>query len=401
MLALTAFVLSHSDVAAQGITLRAAIDSAIKNNAAQKRSNLQAAYYKRLARSGADLPQTMVVGEYGQINSSFKDTKFSVTQAVRFPAVYARQRSVLHAEWLDAVASARVDEAELQNNVAYTYFEIVFLEEKLQLLVSIDSVYSEFGGLTEQRLATGGANALDKAAAELHSGEARLQRSEAAHDLAVAKLGLQTLLNTSRDYEPSDRAAALLTPNLATSALSADHPLLFRQRQLQQVDLERQKLERSRMLPDLFLAYNNMSMLGYGADGVLYNRSSRFQSVQAGIGIPLFYGAQHARLSASKIGGQLSEALYQETAAMLESSRKEAWLEYEKNRKMVALLESGSLSSAQLILSTANRQFRAGEIKYSDWASLAAQAIGMKNAYIDARHALNESIIRLNSLHAK
>jgi cobalt-zinc-cadmium resistance protein CzcA len=388
-------------LSAQSITLRSAIDSALKNNAAQRRANFRTEYLKRLAQSGADIPQTMVIGEYGQINSYFTDNKFTVSQVVRFPAVDARQRSVLHAEWLDAVADARVAEAELRKNVALAYFDIVFLEEKLQLLASLDSIFREFLALTEQRLGKGGVGAFDKAAAELQSGDARLQYSEAGDDLALVRIRLRALLNASQDYEPAERSAALTAPDIADNASLNDHVLLLQQERRRLVDSEKQRLERAKLLPDLFLAYNNMSMLGYGADGVLYGRSSRFQSVQAGIGVPLFYGAQRAKLSASRIAGLFSEATYSETASMLESSRREAWMEYEKNRRKVAYMEATALNAAGQVLSEANRQFRAGEIRYTDWASLAAQAIGVKSAYIDARRALNASVVRLNAFNAR
>jgi len=60
------------------------------------------------------------------------------------------------------------------------------------------------------------------------------------------------------------------------------------------------KLEKAKLLPEFNLGYYSMTMQGSGADNVIYTTSSRFQSVQVGLGIPLFFGSQKAKINASK-----------------------------------------------------------------------------------------------------
>ena len=76
------------------ISLSAAVDTALKNNLQVKNERLNAEYQKKLKAATIDIPQTSIIGEYGQFNSFYKDTKFGISQGISFPTVYAKQKSL-------------------------------------------------------------------------------------------------------------------------------------------------------------------------------------------------------------------------------------------------------------------------------------------------------------------
>lgn len=53
-----------------------------------------------------------------------------------------------------------------------------------------------------------------------------------------------------------------------------------------------------------------MTMKGTGSDNITYDYSNRFQSIQIGLGIPLFFDSQKAKLNASKINQNISDNNY-------------------------------------------------------------------------------------------
>ncbi|GBL35481.1 protein HelA [Filimonas sp.] len=79
---------SPSGFAQSSISLQAAIDTAMKNNLTIKNEALTAEYQHKLKAAAIDIPATDFTAEYGQINSFYKDTKFSISQSTRFPTVY-------------------------------------------------------------------------------------------------------------------------------------------------------------------------------------------------------------------------------------------------------------------------------------------------------------------------
>lgn len=142
-------------------------------------------------------------------------------------------------------------------------------------------------------------------------------------------------------------------------------------------------------------------MRGFGADEKLYNYSSRFQSVQAGIGLPLFFGAQKSKISALKINQEIAENNYLTGLKTLQSEYQQSLLSYQKNLQTVTYFEDTALKNSQLILTTANKQFSNGEINYLEWVLLINQSVSIQSDYVDAVRNLNQSIIQLNSLTNK
>jgi cobalt-zinc-cadmium resistance protein CzcA len=144
-----------------------------------------------------------------------------------------------------------------------------------------------------------------------------------------------------------------------------------------------------------------MSMLGTGSDNRTYSSSARFQSVQIGVGIPLFFGAQKAKLSASIINQQISDNAYQLKKKQLENEYKSLLARHQSNLSAIDYFETTALKNAQTIFETADRQFINGDINFLDWVMITNQALHIQSEYIDAIKNLNETIIQINFLNTK
>ena len=142
-----------------------------------------------------------------------------------------------------------------------------------------------------------------------------------------------------------------------------------------------------------------MSMFGSGSDNKSYTYSSRFQSGQFGLGIPLFYGAQRARIKAAGIQQQISENVFSTEKSKFESAYNQYVLQIESLSQTANYFEQSGLKNAELIIKTANLQFLNGEIDYLDWALLSNQAISIENDYLEAIHNLNTVVIQFNYLN--
>ena len=63
--------------------------------------------------------------------------------------------------------------------------------------------------------------------------------------------------------------------------------------------------------------------------------------------------------------------------------------------------ETTALKNAEVITSTANKQFLGGDINYLEWVLLVNQAVNIQNDYIEAVKNRNSSIIEINSFITK
>lgn len=378
------------------ITLKAATDTAIKNNLEVKNEQLKAQYQQLLIKTSATVPQAGLIAEAGQINSIYNDTKFGISQSFSFPKVYVKQKELLQQEWKSSLLNVSVKEALLKKQVAQVFYMILYVEQKKILLQYADSLYAAFYKKAELRLAKGESNVLEKASAETQLGQINVQLSQLKQDLVMLQLQFQVLLNTATPFVPGKATSKVDLLLFTDTVLLNEHPVLNVIRQQQHIADATIQLEKSRLLPDLSIGYNNVSIQGTGADNKTYGTSKRFSSVQLGIGIPIFNKAQKAKINSAKFSKQVAESNYSAGLQRLQTEYQVAIAQYNKYIQTVQYFESKALNNASLIVATANLQLANGSINYLEWVQVINQATAVRSDYIEAVRSLNEAAIQLN-----
>ncbi len=399
---LLAFFFTVNNVNSQvPISLEASIDTALKNNLSLRSDKLNADYLQKLQGTGWNIPQTNASIDYGQINSAFTDNKISVQQNIKFPTVYARQKTVLNEEWKNGMLNIKVKENELKKQVTQVYYDLLYLRHKQILLKHTDSIYVTFLQNAELRLNSGASNILEKITAETQRGQIHIKLKQLENDYSIVQMQFKLLLNTNIDFIPQESDFKLPLPQFADTAVIEQHPYIKQLQQQQQIGLSKYKLEKSKLLPDIFVAYNNMTIRGFGADNNFYSSSDRFQSFQVGIGIPLFFGSQKSAISAMEINTMLLQNNYYNGLKTMQSEYLQAISNYYKHLETVNYYEKTALRNVGMIIETANLQFQNGEINYLEWVLLTNNAINIQSEYADEVRSLNQSIIQLNSFNNK
>ncbi len=378
------------------ITLQQAIDTALSNNLSIKNEQLRVNYRQNLIQSGTTIPTTNINGEYGQINSFYSDVKIGVSQTISFPTIYKRQKSLLTEEWKSSVWDLKIKESELKKLVTEAYFNLLYLQQKQKLLLENDSLFSEFLNKANLRFNKGESNILEKTTAENQQGQIALQLLQLQQDWEISQLQFQYLLNTSTVFVPDENEVSSQDILLIKNPEFASHPIVQYWQQQQNIAISNTKLEQSKLLPDITFGYNLMGMKGMGANNVEYNSSPRFHSVQIGLGIPIFNGAQKSKINALKINEQIASKEYEINYKNLEIRFAQSMKQFQKYQAAILYFENTALKNAETVKTTANKQFLNGEINYLEWVLLINQAINIQSEYIDALHNRNISIAELN-----
>lgn len=400
ILLLTVFSFQNAN-GQQPINLQSAIDTALKNNLLVKNEILNAEYQMKLKAATVDIPQTNLTGEYGQINSFYKDTKFGIFQSITFPLVYAKQKSLQNQTYKSSVLNIAVKEAELKKQVSEVFYLLLYLDEKKTILLHNDSTYISFLEKSNLRFAKGETNLLEKTTAETQRGQIEIQLNQLKNDIEIMQLQFQLLLNTQTVYTPqTENPKMIFTATLDTSSIS-NHPKLKVLQQQKQISLVNTQLQKSKLFPDLHLGYYNQSIQGTGADNLLYTKSTRFSAVQFGIGVPLFFGSQMAKIKSGKTLQLISENNYQLGLQTLKTEYETAFKNYQTQLKTVKYFEDTALQNANTITKTANQQFSNGDINYLEWTMLINNATSIQSSYTDAVKELNQTIIQLHYLTSK
>lgn len=379
--------------AQQPITLKDAIDTALKNNLSVKNERLKANYQQLLIKTATNIPQASIVGEVGQINSFYTDNKLSVNQSFNFPTVYKRQKLALEEAYKASLLTTNLKESNLKQQAGELFYNLLYLQHKKDLLQQAESNYEAFYKRAALRFEKGESNVLEKAMAETQLGQINLQLAELKQDITIQQMQFQLLLNTTTEFIPTEKDLKLNW--IINSIEIKSHPAMKVLEQEQQMANASIALEKAKLLPDLLIGYNNTTIKGMGADNKYYGVGQRFSSVQIGVGVPLFPTSQKAKITAAKMGKQVAIGNYNQGLQSMETAYKGILAEYNKYLQSVQYFEKSGLANAALILSTANQQLDNGAINYLEWVQLINQVTTIKNNYLDAVKNLNNSIIQL------
>ncbi|HSD14447.1 MAG TPA: CusA/CzcA family heavy metal efflux RND transporter [Flavobacterium sp.] len=379
------------------ISLEKAIATALENNHKLKNEKMKSEYAKATIETAADLPQTNLTADYGQINSAYNDTRFGITQSFAFPTLYSRQKQFNTEEWKQSVLSVSLKEYELKKMVTQAFYALAYLQQKEQLLQKADTLYSNFYAKSELRLRKGESNVLEKTTAENQKSEIMIRLKQIRQEITMTSLEFQLLLNTEKQYVP-DAPKQILTLSETTEDIS-QNPYLLKVEHQKQIAEKQTKVEQAKLLPSVVLGYYNASFNGVGPDGVNYTSGNRFNAVQAGVSVPFLTFGQRARVKTAKIAEQIAEQEFQTTHMALQTERSKLLSLYQSNLEIVKYYQATGLKNTEIILKTAQLQFADGEINYLDFVVLVNQALTIQNNYVDAVWALNESIVKINYLN--
>lgn len=374
------------------ITLEKAIETALKNNNSIKYERLKADYAKAMILSSTDIPKTNIFGEFGQVNSNANDTKFGIAQSFALPTVYKRQKQVFKEEFNSKVLQTNLAEFEVKKIVTSLFYDYLSLKEKEKLLQKADTLFSKFFDKAALRLQKGDSNILEKSTAETQRTNVAIQLKQLQSEIEMVKLEFQLVLNSEEMYLPS---ALNLKAIFVETAIEENSKLKLLEQQRKIFSAET-AFQKSKLLPEISIGYNNNSFIGIGLDD-----AKRFHSAQIGLGILLFGGSQKAKINASKIAESVVESEYQSQVLNLKNERNKLFSQYNSNLEIVNYFETNGNINSKIITDVANKQFINGDINYLDFVMLINQSIAIQNTYIEAVRSLNETIISLNYLNSK
>jgi len=384
------------------ITLEQAVDSAMRNNLYLKGAALRSEAEEALIGTAWDLPRTNIDFEYGQINTNVNDDRIGVVQSLAFPTVYTQRRKMLK----HGAAGVRWEQAmrqrEVRMQVQQTYHEVLVLGEQVRLLQEADSIYTLAVTGEEQRFDLGSSNVLQRATARTQAMLMRARVQQVSAEREQARTRLAQLMNSTGTLSVAPIPMKQIVTVMPNESTVLKHPIVRSATEQEAAADARWRMERSTLLPELTFGVASMTLYQSPSvpDGsVIYARNDRFTMVRAGIGVPLFFGAQTARNKAARLGTERAaneaDALEQEIRTQLQQVQQR----YIAQLARVDALEQGAAQEAEQLRRSAEEAYRNGQIDRLEWSLLTGQSISLSMEYLDALRALGRASIELNAFN--
>ena len=380
--------------AQEKISIDKAIETALQNNLNVKNQKLNSEYLQKMTKTGYDIPNTGIISEYGQFNSNINDLKVGVSQNIKFPTIYKRQKQLLVEQAKMGEWNESLQKKELIKNVTSVFYELIYLKEKEKLLLQSDSIYSDFLKKSTLRFDKGQSNVLEKATAENQSGQIKIQLQEVQSDYKIVVSKFKMLLNIDIDLIPLSANIKMNFDERLTSNEVTNYPSIKLFEQELATNKAEISLEKSKKLPEL---------IG-GVYWQTFKTNTSFQNNyngiygQFGVALPLFNSSFNSRKKALETKTQIAENNLDFEKLKLQNQYQNFLQEYQKNKMTIDYYENKALKSVDIVTQAANDKFNNGDINYLEWVMLINQNTEIRSNYIEAVKRLNNSIIVLNSL---
>jgi cobalt-zinc-cadmium resistance protein CzcA len=294
---------------------------------------------------------------------------------------------------------------ELHKAVKTVFYNMVDLLEREQLLMRLDSVYSRFLTAANLRLKTGESTMLEKSNAEAQIQQLKLQQEQVKADLRIEQQQLQWLLNTRENLLPEYNALQKKHDWITDTIAIADHPAVQLQQEQVKVNTAQTNIEKAKLTPEFMVGYSNQSIIGYQSkDGVnqqYYDAGDRFHIYQMSVALPLFNKAVKARIRANQVHEETARMEVAATSQYLVTQWLQGSESYKKYAEQVRYYETSGLQQAALITRNARLGFEKGDVSYVEWTLQMNNAVHIELGYLQALHALNNTIIELEYLTGK
>ncbi len=382
-------------------SLEQCIQEAIKNNPSLKSKMQEVELQQKLKQTSTDIGKTDVTVLYGQYNSNItSDNNFMVSQTLPFPTLFSSNIAYHNAQIKGSEWNAAITKNDLLFNVKSVYMHLQFLHACHDLLLQQDSAFAEFAMVAALRFVNGESTLLEKMSAESRLQEVRNALFQNKSDIEIYFTHLRTLMNSNVIFSVPKNDFKKLELTLGGDSAYANNPRVKYFEQQIEIAEAAKKVEMNKMLPDITLGYFNQTLIGNPIKNGFATSANRFQGVQVGLSIPLWFVPQTAKTSAAKINEEIAKTNFEAQQNALEGEYQQMIQEYLKWKNTLNYYESSQLPQSRLISQQSQKAFKAGEIGYLEHSQNLMQVLQIQSAYLNTLHQYNQSVYKIQFITA-
>lgn len=362
------------------LTLEEAITAARQNHPGIKAAVLATEQARQAERGAVLLPQPELSVE----NPTGEFYTVGVDQSFEWPGLYRAERALARQQTTLTGLEQAVVVNDLIYQVRQTYLEWQYAQTRLSWYQVQDTVYRGARDAADRQFRGGEIDFMQKSYAETQYTSQQLALLQAQADRQTAWQQLQLLTGLDGPRQPEVLPAAPLPPVVGITNPS----LAIAQAGIQRENLNVQAaIQRNR--PGFTVGYFNQA----GPDNPIYNR------FRAGITLPVWQGGYKRRLEAARTGVAVAEQQLAAQQLSLEVQRREALGNFEKWQAALTLYQQAAQPQAKELRDSARRFFEAGQISYTDYLRIVADANTFELGYLEAIFEFNRANVTLQYLN--
>lgn len=282
----------------------------------------------------------------------------------------------------------------------YSHLQYFYTYE--ELLKQQDSIFKGFLKSADLRYQTGESTILESVTAknELEEVRNRLQQNRANINIQYAQLKVVLGSNEPLSIAEKELKANSLNLDLDSNQVNANPYLAYLKQQIELSDKQK-SVEVAKSLPDIRLGYFNQSLIGnqtVNGQDLYFDGSKRFQGVQIGLSVPLFYGSYRSKIKASNLQSSIASQNLAYQQQQIQSQYQQLVQEYLKQKTSIEYFEASALPNMKLIEKNSQIAYQNGEISYQEHLLNLKNTVKIRENYLSTLLQLNQSINKITYL---
>jgi len=372
------------------LSLDKAIEIALLHNKEIAAYEALAEESRALIPTAFSIDKTRVFYNYDENNVAENNYPIGVIggeQRFDFPGVYLAQKKANTFSYEMSRDILELKKSELTKDLSLAWYTIAAIQQKQKIYAVVDSIYSRFTELAEKNYASGNTSYLELLNARAAHTRIILTQKELMHDRDIALAGLVALMQYDSLFVFPDVELKPLMTDPASAENSPGYNYLQHSIQQKEASI---KASRQMLLPDLTVSYFNGSNR--------YAGSRNYQGFEVGLGLPLFFGEQRAKIRAAEFSREAELNLQTNFLKVYEGRKAELFSELNKYLEAIQSYENTGKELASEILRSSRRSFETGEIDFFRLAQSLETAIDIENNYLDKLLKYNQIVLEINNL---
>jgi cobalt-zinc-cadmium resistance protein CzcA len=372
------------------ISLNEAIEMGVKNNKQLNIKRLSIESSAELQNSAFNINKTNVYYNNDKTNLAPDGSPYEtygVSQTIEFPSVYFARKKTTVLKTNMVTLEYELSKNDLMKDISKSYYYMVYLNEKLNYLKLIDSLYDNFSKAAKRRFELGDANYLEMITAQSKYQEYATQLNQLKNDINIAHEELQMLIQNDSDFTILEEELSKIEVQeieLSTHLINqyyAENNKLF---------TAIKSVETQQLLPDLDFNFFN-------SKDVASNKS--LNSFQAGISVPLFFFGNSAKISSAKIEEDIASEMAFDTNVRLQSTYNNLLQKLARSEAELSYYNNSGKNLAVEILKTATQSYKNGEIDFFQYIQSIETSNQININYLTNLNSYNQIVLEINYLN--
>ena len=264
-----------------------------------------------------------------------------------------------------------------------TYEEILYVKERLRIYEELKTKYQKFAKAAELKLKTGESTELEKYTADAKYQAILTEIAQLQKSLLSLQQSFNLLLGTKDlHYDVAEQNLKALDFKINPEVVT---PYLKLAEQSTKIAKAKQKLERNKLLPDF-----NFELYQGKTD---FSADKSYLGFSVGISIPIFFGAQKAKIKQAGLQYQAAEMRRTYQQQYLSTKQQKLQNDIAKYRERINYYEKTGQKLAEKIYKMAQKSYTAGEINYYQYLQNLQTATDIQLKYLDDLKKYNQKVI--------